>query len=136
LIIVINGYEDSSKERYNDNCIIFRQQNQTIQRGTEDMTTNLKNPSVNESTEILEMVTIDDDIYQDVIGYYAYGHWDSQSFAIAINQEYDLASDERPVWVRDVKHSYMTTMNIDSADQLIFSQLPRHGYEAATYVEI
>jgi hypothetical protein len=87
------------------------------------MTTNLKYPSVNDSTEILDMVTIDDDIYQDVIGYYAHGHWDSQSFAIAINQEYDLASD-------------MTTMNIDSADQLIFSQLPRHGYEAATYVEI
>jgi hypothetical protein len=100
------------------------------------MTTNLKYPSVNESTEILEMVTIDDDIYQDVIGYYAYGHWDLQSFAISINQEYDLASDESPVWARDVKHGYITTMNIDSADQLIFSQRPRLGYEAATYVEI
>jgi hypothetical protein len=40
----------------------------------------LKYPKVNESTEILELVTIDDDTYQNVIGYYAQGHWDLHLF--------------------------------------------------------
>jgi hypothetical protein len=96
----------------------------------------MKYPKVGKSTEILELVTIDA-IYQDCIGYYAHGHWDSQSFAIAINQEYDLARDETPVRVRDVKQGYVTTAatDIDLPDEFIFSQLPRTGYAAVTYVE-
>jgi hypothetical protein len=97
----------------------------------------MKYPKVNESTEILELVT-SDAIYQDVIGYYAYGHWDSQSFAIAINQEYDLTiNDGKPIWAKDVKQGYVTTAatDIDLPDELIFSQLPRTGYAAVTYVK-
>jgi hypothetical protein len=96
----------------------------------------MKYPKVDKSTEILELVT-SDAIHQDCIGYYAHGHWDSQSFAIAINQEYDLASDEKPVRVRDVKQSYARTEITDSdlPDEFIFSKLPRSGYTAVTYVE-
>jgi hypothetical protein len=96
----------------------------------------MKYPKVNKSTEILELVTIDA-IYQDCIGYYACGHWDSQSFAIAINQEYDLADYEQPIWVKDVKQGYFITAatDIDLPDELIFSQLPHPGYAEVTYVE-
>ncbi|VEP15417.1 hypothetical protein H1P_3330002 [Hyella patelloides LEGE 07179] len=44
--------------------------------------------------------------------YYAEGHWESRSVAIAMNQELDtVEGDLRPIFVSDVKHSYLTKIN-------------------------
>jgi hypothetical protein len=93
----------------------------------------MKYPKVGKSTEIFEIAIINYDYFCEGIGYYAYGHWDLQSFAIVTNQRYHLAKDENPVRLSDVKRGYIKTVDINSADELMPSDFPQAGYEAATY---
>jgi hypothetical protein len=41
-----------------------------------------------------------------VIGYWCEGHVDPQQFAIACNQEFDLAANETPMYSTEPKHGY------------------------------
>lgn len=94
---------------------------------------NVKYTKIHKSTEIRKLIAFD----EGCIGYYAHGHWDSQSFAITVNQEYDLAAYDQPVWVIDVKQGYFKTAATDPEyEELIFSQHPHPGYTEVTYVEV
>lgn len=64
-----------------------------------------KYPKIPKDTSIVELREIDGDWIGGTTGYFAVGAWDEESFAIAVNEEFNLASlsHKEPVLVSDVK---------------------------------
>jgi hypothetical protein len=56
-------------------------------------------PKVTGKFTVEELTTFDNDCYPgEVMGYWCEGHIDPPQFAIACNQEFDLAANETPVY--------------------------------------
>ena len=94
-----------------------------------------KLPKVTNETEIQELLE-HDDLGQrgNCFGYFAIGHWDAQSFAIACNQEFDLADFGRPVCTSEVKQNWQEAVEVEGETALIFRDEYRDGFEAVTSV--
>jgi len=62
---------------------------------------------VTEKFTVEELTAFDDDCYPgEVTGYWCEGHIDPQQFAIACNQEFDLAGNDSPMHSSEPKHGY------------------------------
>ena len=53
-----------------------------------------------------ELYEWDGENFNGTAGFYAKGHWDRRSFAIAVNQEFGLAELEKPAYTSDVRHGF------------------------------
>lgn len=81
-----------------------------------------KHPKFNNFVEIHKLISYDRDDCINSVGYYAYGHWDAQSFAIAVNKEFDLGVMQSPVWVCEVMQGYVLVkrVNFGLTDHMFF----------------
>lgn len=84
-----------------------------------------------EKFEVFELREVDGDNYVGVLGYFAEGHVDKQAFAIAANQEFDLASmGNGVIAVSDVQHLWYAKERDDDdcLEYFVYSKTEREGY--------
>ena len=89
-------------------------------------------------TEINELRELDGDALYGVLGYFCEGHVDKQKFAIAVNQEYDLPSQEKAAHVSSCEHIYARKVPVPGSSNWRFVQCdaPGRGAFPCTYVEV
>lgn len=82
-------------------------------------------------TPIQAVNLYDDGLFLETVGYYAIGHWEKRSFAIACNKEFGFAGD-RGVNTFDVRHLHL--LNEDN-DELVFGNYLNPNSQPVTHVE-
>lgn len=95
-------------------------------------------PQIVGYVEIVEIrEATEDDCCGLLLGYYTYGHWDSQSFAIAVNKERELDAKDNPCVTTEVVQGYVTPDFCDFEDEhmncLFFSESPVSEAKTVTY---
>lgn len=88
--------------------------------------------------EITELRELDGDELYGILGYFCKGHVDKQEFAIAVNQEYDLAAIGKVAQVSECHHIYARKVPIPESSSWRFVQCsePGNGAFPCTYVEV
>jgi hypothetical protein len=96
-------------------------------------------PPIPNGVEIIRILEYDNEECGGTQGYYALGFWHPQSFAIAVNKDYDLASNGKPCITGQVRYCYVSPdyCDLDDIDTgemecLFFSDTWRPDSQAVT----
>lgn len=88
--------------------------------------------------DIEEIREIDGEDLGGVLGYFTRGHIDKQQFAIAVNQEFELADQGSYASVSGTEHLYMIKVPIGYSGmwRMVTSNAAKQGYTPITLCNI